>query len=151
MQPGQARILKNMDRITRLMDSQFSIPGTQFRFGLDPLIGLIPGAGDFAGFIVSAIMLSAMAKNGASGFVLSRMVLNIIIDLLIGSIPLLGDLFDFAFKANQRNMKLMHEHYREGRHRGGAWKVIVPVLLVLLVFTATLVWGIYTFIAWLAG
>lgn len=151
MNSDQKRVLKNMNRISRLMDSQFRIPGTQFRFGLDPLIGFIPGAGDFAGFIVSAIMLSTMARNGASGFVLSRMVLNIIIDLLIGSVPVIGDIFDFAFKSNKRNMKLMHEHYVEGKHKGGAWKVIVPVLLILAIVTVTLGWVVYKFIAWLAS
>ena len=149
MQSGQSDVLQKMERLTRLMDAQFRIPGTQFRFGLDPLIGLLPGAGDVSGFLVSAIMLATLAKNGASGFVLARMVLNIIIDLLIGSVPVLGDIFDFVFKANERNMKLMRAHYVEGRYKGGAWKVIVPVLLVLLVITISLVWGVYALIAWL--
>ena len=67
-------------------------------------------------------MVTLLAKNGASGFVLARMVLNIIIDAIVGSITILGDLFDVAFKANQRNIKLMQEHYTEGRHRGGGVK-----------------------------
>ena len=147
--PNRPRALQHLDMLAKLMDSQFRIPGTQFRFGLDPLIGLIPGAGDFAGFIISAIMLTTLAKNGASGFVLAKMVVNIIVDALIGSIPLVGDVFDFAFKANQRNMELMHEHYVEGRHKGGAWKVIVPLLLILLVFMIGLVWIVYKVISWL--
>ncbi len=131
------------------MDSQFKIPGTDIRFGLDSLIGLIPGAGDFGTFLVSGYMLMVLAKNGASGFVLARMTLNILIDALVGSIPVLGDLFDVAFKANQRNMQLMREHYVEGRHRGGAWKLILPILIILLVFVAGLAWLSYRLFVWL--
>ena len=127
----QNKVIRNLDSLAKLMDSQFQIPNTKIRFGLDALIGLIPGVGDFAGFLVSGYMITVLASNGASGFVVARISLNIIIDAVIGSIPILGDIFDFAFKANERNMKLVHEHYLEGRHQGGAWKVVVPVLLVL--------------------
>lgn len=148
---NQTRSLRFLQHWAKLMDSQFRIPGTQIRFGLDPLIGLIPGAGDFSSFAVSAVMVMVLAQNGASGFVLARMILNVVIDALIGSIPFIGDIFDFAFKANQRNMRLMMEHYEEGRHKGGAWKVIVPVLLVLLVFVALLVWVSYRILVWIWG
>jgi heme/copper-type cytochrome/quinol oxidase subunit 2 len=131
------------------MDSQFKIPGTNIRFGFDALIGLVPGVGDFSTFLVSGAMLTILAKNGASGYILTRMVLNITLDALIGSIPVLGDIFDVAFKANQRNMRLMHEHYVEGRHRGGAWKLLIPLLLVLLVVVGGIVWGSYALLSWL--
>ena len=131
------------------MDSQFKIPGTNVRFGLDALIGLVPGAGDFATFLISGYMVTILAKNGASGFVLARMVLNVLIDSLVGAIPVLGDIFDVAFKANQRNMTLMQQHYVEGRHKGGAWKVIVPVLLVMLIFIGGLAWLAYKLFVWL--
>lgn len=107
---------KNIERLSKLMDSQFRIPGTHIRFGLDGLIGLIPGAGDLTTFFISGYMVSILAKNGASGFVLARMIFNILIDALVGSIPILGDIFDVAFKANQKNLRLMREHYHEGRH-----------------------------------
>ena len=125
---NQKSAISNLDLLAKLMDSQFTIPGTNIKFGLDSLIGLVPGAGDFATFLVSGYMVLVLAKNGASGFVLARMTLNILIDALVGSIPILGDIFDVAFKANQRNMKLMREHYIEGRHRGSAWKLILPVM-----------------------
>ena len=98
-----------MERLARLMDAQLH-PGTDMRFGLDGIIGLIPGAGNLATFAVSGYMVLILAQNGASGYVLARMVLNILLDAFIGSIPLLGDLFDFAFKANMRNLRLMQEH-----------------------------------------
>jgi hypothetical protein len=141
------RGLKNLDTLAKLMDAQFRVPGTDFRFGLDSIIGLIPGVGDLSTFAVSGYMLSLMAKNGASGFVLARMSLNIVIDAIFGSIPILGDLFDVAFKANMRNMRLMQEHYKEGRHRGSAWKVIVPVLVILFAVIVAIIWGVYKLLA----
>ena len=143
------RSFKNMDRLARLMDSQFRIPGTGIRFGLDAIIGLVPGIGDFSTFLVSGGMVLLMAQNGASGFVLARMIFNIVIDGLIGAVPVIGDLFDVAFKANQRNMKLMHEHYSEGKHKGSALKLLVPVLLLLLLLVGGIVWLSYTVLAWL--
>jgi hypothetical protein len=134
-------------KLARLMDAQFSIPGTGYRFGLDGIIGLVPGAGDLATFAVSGYMLLIMAQNGASGFVLARMALNILLDATIGSIPLLGDVFDFAFKANTRNLRLMEEHYREGRHKGSALKIIIPVLIALLAIIVFIIWGVYRLLA----
>ncbi len=132
--------MKRIAWLAKLMDKQFSIPGTNFRFGLDGLIGLIPGAGDISTFAVSCYLLTLMAKNGASGYVMARMVLNVAIDTIIGAIPFFGDLFDFAFKANSKNLRLMQEHFVEGRHRGGAWKVIVPVIIVLLLILIGGLW-----------
>ena len=142
--------LKSIARLrglARLMDAQFKIPGTNIRFGLDGLLGLIPGAGDLSTFAVSGYMVMILAQNGASGFVLARMVMNILIDAIFGSIPILGDIFDVYFKANIRNIKLMEEHYVEGRHRGGAWKVVVPVLLFVLLIIGLIIWGVWSLIA----
>ena len=145
-QAGQ-RGLKQLGRLAKLMDAQFRIPGTDIRFGLDGIIGLIPGAGDLSTFAVSGYMLWIMANNGASGFVLAKMTLNILIDALIGSIPILGDVFDIAFKANMRNIQLMQEHYEEGRHRGSAWKVIIPVLVILFLIIVVIIWATYKLMA----
>jgi NAD/NADP transhydrogenase beta subunit len=143
----QSKGLREVTYLAKLMDSQFRIPGTNFRFGLDGIIGLIPGAGDLSTFAVSGYMLWIMARNGASGFVLSRMVVNVLIDAIIGSIPFIGDLFDFVFKANTRNLRLMQEHYQEGRHKGSAWRVIVPILIILFLVIAALIWLAYKLIA----
>jgi hypothetical protein len=145
----QNKVIRKLDTLAKLMDSQFQIPSTKIRFGLDALIGLIPGVGDFAGFIVSGYMILVLASNGASGFVIARISLNILIDAIIGLIPFLGDIFDFAFKANERNMKLVHEHYKEGRHQGGAWKVVVPVLFFLFLLITGIAWIAYNTIMWL--
>jgi len=136
----QNATMNKVARISKLMDKQFVIPGTNFRFGLDGIIGLIPGVGDVSSFAVSCYLLSLMAKNGASGYVMARMVLNVLIDTIIGSIPFFGDLFDFAFKANSRNIRLMQEHFVEGRHRGSAWKVIIPIVIILLMIMIGGIW-----------
>jgi hypothetical protein len=141
------RALRHMDHLARLMDAQFRIPGTGFRFGLDSLIGLIPGAGDLSTFAVSGYMLVIMAQNGASGYVLARMTLNILIDAIFGSIPILGDLFDMAFKANMRNMRLMQQYYKEGRHRGSALKVIIPILIILFLIIVGIIYLTYRLLA----
>jgi len=144
-----ASSLKNLSVLAKLMDSQFKIPGTNIKFGLDALIGLVPGAGDFATFLISGYMVTVLANNGASGFVLARMVLNVIIDSLFGAIPILGDIFDVAFKANQRNITLMQQHYVEGRHKGSAWKVVIPLLFILLILIGGLAWLAYRIFVWL--
>jgi len=139
--------LKHLQSLAKLMDSKFTIPGTQIEFGLDALVGLIPGAGDLSTFAVSGYMVVIMAKNGAGGFVLARMIINILLDALIGAIPLLGDIFDIAFKANNRNMKLMDQYYTQGRHRGSAWKAIIPILFIVLLIVIGIVWLGYTLLA----
>ncbi len=147
LQTSPQRGLKDIEYLAKLMDNQFRVPGTNFRFGLDAIIGLIPGVGDLSTFAVSGYMLLIMAKNGASGYLLARMVLNVLIDTIIGMIPLLGDIFDVVFKANIRNMQLMHQHYAEGRHRGSAWKIILPVLIVLFAIVIGAVWVTYKIFA----
>ena len=144
----QNSAITHVESMAKWMDSKFTIPGTNIKFGFDALIGLVPGAGDFATLAISGYMITILARNGASGFVVARMALNIVIDALLGSVPILGDIFDVAFKANIRNMKLMQEHYVEDRHKGGAWKVIVPVILVLVLVVGTLAWLSYKFFVW---
>jgi len=143
------KALKQVAFLGKLMDNQFSIPGTNFRFGLDPIIGLLPGAGDLATFAISSYMLTIMAKNGASGYLLARMALNVLVDTAIGSIPFIGDVFDFAYKSNAKNVRLMQQHFQEGRHRGSAWKVIIPILLLVMLCMAGVVWGIWKLLAML--
>lgn len=132
------------------MDAQFRVPGTKnIRFGFDGLIGLVPGVGDLFSFLISAYLVSSAKKNGASGFVVARMVLNTALDTIIGSIPILGDIFDIAFRANQRNVRLLQQHYGEGRHQGSAKKVTIPVVIVLLAFLAGFIWLLYKLFVWI--
>lgn len=141
--------LKWISRISNLMDNQFRFPGTNFRFGLDPILNLIPIAGDMAGLVVSAGLLMTLAKKGASNKLVVLMSLNILLDATIGAIPIIGQLFDFFFKANARNIKLMKEHYLENKHQGSGKGVIVWILIVLLLVIALFVYALWHVITWL--
>lgn len=145
----ETRQLRNLRYLAKLMDARFRIPGTSVRFGFDALIGLIPGLGDLASLAISGYILSVASKMGASRNVMARMMLNSGIDALIGSIPVLGDIFDVAFQANQKNIRLLDQHFNHGRYRGGATKVVVPVVIVLLALFAGLCWLIYKLIVWI--
>jgi hypothetical protein len=133
--------LRWVEHVARLMDSQFQLPGTRFRFGLDPLLGLIPVVGDLTSTVVSVALLLTMLRHGASGAVVVRMALNILIDTILGGIPLIGNIFDFAYKSNERNVALLRRHYAEGRHTGSGKGLVALVLLVLVVAFGLVAWG----------
>jgi hypothetical protein len=104
-----------LERLVFLLDQALGIPGTRWRIGLDGIVGLLfPGAGDAAGALVSAALVLLAARQGLPRVVIGRMVFNVAVDAVIGAIPLLGDLFDFAWKANTRNLQLLERH-RNGR------------------------------------
>ena len=96
--------------LSRLMDDQFVIPGTNIRFGLDPLLGLLPGWGDSASSLVSAVLILKSSRAGVPKVVLSRMALNVLINAAIGVIPGIGDAFSFWFKSNAKNYALHQKH-----------------------------------------
>jgi hypothetical protein len=102
--------LQRIHTVARLLDEQFRVPGTSFRFGFDSLIGLIPGVGDLAAASIALYLVHEARQLGASKWTLMKMLGNTGIDLLIGSIPLAGDLFDFGFKSNKRNARLLEQH-----------------------------------------
>ena len=97
-------------QLARLLDSRFRIPGTQVRFGVDSVIGLVPGVGDAAGLALSSYVILQAVGLGARGATVARMVANVAIDAVFGSVPLLGSLFDLWFKANDRNVALLARH-----------------------------------------
>ena len=141
--------LKWVERVSHLMDEQFQIPGTNFRFGLDPLINFIPMAGGLGGFAVSTILLITMAKHGVSRKILLLMTLNIILDSTIGAIPLVGNIFDFAYKSNSRNIKLLKEHYDEGKHQGSGNGIIFWIFLILILSFLMIAYLIWLAMSWL--
>lgn len=141
--------LKWVERIASVMDDKFKVPGTNFRFGLDPILNLIPFAGDVSGFVVSAALLYVMAKNGVSRKVLILMAINIAVDAVVGAIPVLGQISDFYIKANTRNIKLLKEHYREGKHTGSGNGIIVILLIVLLLIIGAALYVSYLTLTWL--
>jgi hypothetical protein len=135
--------LKWIERLSRLMDSRFEIPGTGIRFGLDPLIGLFPVVGDLVGFFISSALIYTMHQHGASRKVVIKMILNSTTDAVIGSIPILGSIFDIFFRANDRNVKLLKEHYFEGKHYGSGTGILILVALGALMVIAAVFYGIW--------
>ena len=102
------QIMNNLRRLTKLMDSSIKVPGTGgFSVGLDPILGLIPVVGDAISLAVSSYIILQARRLGVSKFVLTRMLLNVGVDTAVGALPLVGDVFDFAFKANKKNLKLL--------------------------------------------
>ena len=137
---SRERALTQVQTIARLLDSQFRIPGTSYRFGLESIVGLVPVGGDAVGFAASAALVLTMARHGASPRLVARMLLNVAIDATVGAIPVVGDLFDIGFKANDRNVELLRRHYEEGRYSGSAWPVVLGALVGLLVIAAVVGW-----------
>lgn len=112
--PDAAAKLARLRRIARLMDSAVGLPGTRFRFGLDGLFGLAPVAGDAASAAVALYIIWEARRLGAPPSLVARMLGNLALDTLGGSVPLLGDLFDVGFKANIRNVDLLEDLLRRG-------------------------------------
>ena len=142
---GETKIkeLKWIERVTKLMDSSLRIPGTNIRFGLDPILGLFPFFGDLISYGISSSLVLAMVNRGASGKVVFKMIGNITLDYIISNIPVVGYIIDFGYKANERNLDLLRAHYDEGKHEGSGWKYIVIILLILLTIMLVL-----TYLMW---
>ncbi len=111
--PEDLKRLKQVDQFARMMDAQFWIPFTRFSIGLDGLIGLLPGIGDGASFLMALYPVVLVHRNRAGFWLKFRMVMTIAVDTVIGAIPLIGDLFDIGFKANLRNAKLLRKFLEE--------------------------------------
>ncbi len=131
----QAHRLQRLRGFARVLDSAITLPGG-YRIGLDGLFGLLPGVGDTLGGLASSYIIVEAARLGASTTTLLRMVLNVLLDVLVGLIPLAGDLFDFVWKANERNLALLERQLAQTpadsppeNRLGGA---LIIVLLLLL-------------------
>lgn len=136
-------------RLAELLDSKFTIPGTNVRFGLDPVLGLVPGVGDLAGGLVSLYFLVQAALYEAHLSILVRMTLNILADIVIGSIPLLGEIFDVGWKANTRNARLLDELQKnpskvKSQSKLIIWTVVAVSVLLIVALIYLLIWLIDT-------
>ena len=132
-QGGNQRGLELLRRWARVFDSAFRVPGTGITFGLDPIIGLIPGLGDLSSPIFSLFVIWHAAKLRVPKIVIARMMLNALIDSAVGAIPVLGDLFDFAWKASAWNLALLERHAMPGTPaRRGDWIFVVFCLAVIV-------------------
>jgi Domain of unknown function (DUF4112) len=128
-----------------LLDSYFRIPGTNIRFGFDAIIGLVPGLGDLVAPIFTVSVLATGLKMRVPAIVQARMVLNAAIDMLMGLVPILGDLADVAWKADLRNVALLERHARPGvpPTKGDYWFVLVCIGLVILIALVPLLFLIW--------
>ena len=132
--------------LAELLDQRFTIPGTSIRFGLDPLIGLIPGIGDTLANLAGSAILFIGAKFNLPKVVLLRMALNIALNTLIGAIPFVGDLFSIWFRSNVRNVQLLERYAGEHRQRAApsdwlfVFAVIGGLLLLLIAVLIALGW-----------
>jgi hypothetical protein len=129
---AQALRLSALRNGARLLDSVFTIPGLNVRFGLDPILGLIPGLGDLVSPLYTLAILAQARELGLPRVVQMRMILNVGVDALVGVVPILGDLFDVAWKANDRNMVLLERHaYEVHRPSPGDWLFVSAAALIL--------------------
>jgi hypothetical protein len=119
-----------------LLDSAFRVPGTSFRFGLDAIIGLIPGVGDISTPAFAALILVQAVRARLPIVVQARMVLNAVLDMLLGLVPVVGDVADIGFKANLRNLALLERHARPGVPPAKSDYVFVTISLIVLAFVA---------------
>jgi hypothetical protein len=141
-------VLDRLRRFSYWLDEGIPIPGTRIRIGLDPILGLIPGAGDAAGAILSGAIVVESLRQRISRYAVLRMAANIAIDTVIGSVPVLGDLFDAGWKSNQKNLAILERHVAEpsGSKQvdrafvlligGGLLVVCASVVVVALMLTA---------------
>jgi hypothetical protein len=130
--PRETRGLELLRRWARLFDSAFTIPGTSITFGLDPLLGLVPGVGDLASPVLSLFILWHGAKLRVPKVVLARMAINALIDAVAGAVPVFGDLFDFGWKATEWNMALLERHAMPDQQAtSGDWVFVVLCLVVV--------------------
>jgi hypothetical protein len=135
--PGEAQRLEALRRMARLLDSAFPIPGTTFRVGLDPILGLLPGIGDLVSPLFAIGLLWQARELGVPKVVQLRMIFNVAIDTVLGLVPVAGDLIDFAWKANDRNLALLERHaYEEHRASPADWAFVIVMIAVLIALAA---------------
>jgi len=135
-QSGAPRI-ENLEALARIMDAAFEVPGLGIRFGLDALIGLLPGIGDTLSAVISMYLIRAATQLGVPRVTVMRMGLNVATDAMLGSVPLIGDLFDVGWKANVKNVELLRRHLEttpveQRRARRGDWLVVGAASLVVI-------------------
>jgi hypothetical protein len=139
---------EHLDHIAAVLDDMFRIPGTQIRFGLDFLIGWIPGVGDAAAGVASLIIIVAAWRRGAPIVTLARMVTNVVLETVLGAIPILGDVFHVVWKANRRNYRLFMREKSRQPGESPAWRdaLFLSLLLVTVLCLAAIPIGL---ILWL--
>ena len=143
---------QRLDKLSWLLDSSIKIPFTNRTIGLDGLIGLVPGVGDVAGGAISGYIILKALSLGVPTLVIVRMVINMIIEGMIGVIPFFGDIFDFIFKSNRRNVRLMKSYLEDPNETTSRSGISVFIFLIALFVTMiATIWGIFKILAWATG
>jgi hypothetical protein len=135
--PAQTQRIETLRTISQLLDSAFLLPGTNYRIGLDPILGIVPVLGDLVSPLFTMGLLWQARELGVPKVVQLRMIFNVAIDSLFGVVPVVGDLFDFAWKSNDKNLALLERHaYEEHRASAGDWIFVVLMMAVLVALAA---------------
>ena len=142
-----SRRLERMRGLSRLLDTAFSLPGG-FRIGIDPIIGLIPGIGDFVASSLSIWFLYDAARLGIPKRILALMVLNVMLEAAVGAIPVLGNVADAIWKANARNMALVERHYRPALRERSLIKMVACVIGSLILIYGSIAFVLFLIFSW---
>jgi hypothetical protein len=149
---SDGRVRERLNRLAWLLDSSIPIPGTGLSIGLDALIGLFPVLGDLIGVVLSGYIIAEAHRLGASRAVLARMAFNVAVEGIVGMVPVAGDVFDAAWKANQRNVRLLDAWLaRRRKAERGSRLFMAGLALGLLAFMAACVALAWLLLRWLAA
>ncbi|MGZ8938264.1 MAG: DUF4112 domain-containing protein [Limisphaerales bacterium] len=143
-----SRRLERMRVLSRLLDTKFSLPGG-FRFGIDPIIGLIPGIGDVIASTLSIWLVYDAARLGLQKRVVARMVINVFIETAVGTVPILGTLVDAVWKANARNMRMVEANYRPTMKERSVVKMVAFAAVTLILIYGSILFVLWVFLSWL--
>ena len=147
---SQAASLRRLRRISHLLDNAIPIPGTKHRIGLDPILGLIPGGGDLVGSIFAGYVVFKSAQMGVPQETLLKMAANIVFDTVAGTVPVAGDLFDVAWKANVKNIELLDAHLGSPEQGKKAdWLFVAALLLGLILIVGSVIFLSVMIFGWL--
>lgn len=147
---SQAASLRRLRKISHLLDNAIPIPGTKYRIGLDPILGLIPGGGDLIGSVFAGYVVFKAAQMGAPQETLVQMVANIIFDTVAGTVPVAGDLLDVGWKANVKNIELLDAHLGSPEPVGkkADWLFVVALLLGLMLIVGGVIFSSVMLFGW---
>ncbi len=138
-----------VDKISSLLDNQFRIPFTKIRFGADFLIGLIPTVGDWLSFSISSILVFSMMRRGIGVGMLLKMIGNITLDATVGSIPIVGDIFDLHYKANRRNIDLLKQYYADNPNPPKAKRSFFIIFIMFFTILFGFLYVVFKTMLWL--
>lgn len=145
------RVRRELDRLARILDSSIRLPGG-YRIGLDGIVGLVPGIGDALGAAFSLYIVGRAHAMGVPKAVVARMVGNVVLESTVGAVPIVGDLFDFVYKANLRNVALLERYVTDPRRtRRTSRLAVAGVSLLLICALVAVIWAVLAIVGWIAA